>query len=123
MVSPYQYPWVDFNRWNIAGIDSTPVLLFGSQAHCIVDSVYITNTSDREIFVDLTRLSEDEDEVQVTTYRRKRFLLKAYESAELIDSTFFLKGGDTIFANSDSTGNLFDCSGSVRVLLETAPIS
>jgi hypothetical protein len=117
--SPYQYPWVSFNLAPTANIDSTPLLVFGSESNSIVDSIFVCNTTDQEIFVDITTLSERNLQ-PITTYIVRNFLLPGYGSAELIkESVINLEAGDIIYANSDFSGNLFDCMISYRQLLET----
>lgn len=126
MASPYQYPWVNFFSTPTASIDSTSTLIGGAISTSIIDSIYVCNTSDQDIFIDITILAE-RNLTPITTYRIKKFFLPKNESAELIspthnqvNSVLILETGDTLFGNSDFSGNTFDCVVSGRQLLETA---
>lgn len=118
--SPYQWPWVNFNLAPTADIDSTNTLIFGSQSNCIVDSIFVCNTSPQDIYIDITILAERVIDDPTTTYIVKKYLLKKSEGVELIkESVINLQSGDTMYAKSDFADNTFDCMISYRELLET----
>jgi hypothetical protein len=117
--SPYQYPWVNFNLTPTSGIDSTNTLVFGSPNHCIVDSIFVCNTTDQEIFIDVTVLAERVVDEPTTTYIVKNYLLRKSEGVELIkESVINMEAGDLMYAKSDFADNTFDCMVSHRQLLE-----
>lgn len=117
--SPYQYPWVNFNLAPTSAIDSTPALVFGSDNNCIIDSIFVCNTTEQEIFIDITILSERIIDEPVTTYFVKNYLLQKSASAELVkESVINLQAGDLMYAKSDFSNNTFDCMISYRQLLE-----
>lgn len=119
MPSPYQYPWVNFNLAPTSTIDSTPSLVFGSDNNCIIDSIFVCNTTEQEIFIDITILSERIIDQPVTTYFVKNYLVPKSGSAELIkESVLNLQAGDLMYAKSDFANNTFDCMISYRQLLE-----
>jgi len=124
LASPYQYPWVDFFSSLTSSIDSTPLIVCGKEKTSIVDSIFVCNTTEQDIFVDVTILGE-RDSVATTVYRVKNHLLPKNGSAELIsvnqvDSVLILQAGDLLYANSDFSGNTFDSIVSGRQLLEEA---
>jgi hypothetical protein len=122
LASPYQYPWVNFFSDPTSAIDSTPIIVCGKTHTSIIDSIFVCNTTDQDIFIDITKLSE-RNLVPITTYRKRKFLIPANGSADLItanqeDSLLILEAGDLLYANSDFSGNTFDCEVSGRQLLE-----
>jgi hypothetical protein len=108
-------------------IDSTPLLIFGEQSTCIIDSIILCNMTDQDIFIDLKFLIDDPDNpegVFIKNYLIPRFTtvdLMAYlRNENSSDSIMYPSGGDLIYANSDSSNNRFNCFVFYRALLETA---
>lgn len=130
MGSPYQWPWVKFFSEPEPSIDSTPTIICSGIQTTIVDSIVACNRSDQDIFVDLFTLMErerNESLTPITNYRQNKFLIPKNGSAELltpthtdqrVDSLLILQSGDLLYANSDYSGNLFDCLVVGRRLLE-----
>ncbi len=126
MASPYQYPWVEFGSILISGIDSSEFLLFTADKATIFDSILITNTTEEEIFVDFSILGErtiNDVLVDQKPFVARKRLVEKSQSIDLltqIQTSVTLQYGDFAYANSDFSGNTFDCIISYRKLLETA---
>lgn len=124
MPSPYQYPWVKFGSVTVANIDSSELLIFTAVNATIFDSIIVTNTTEQEIFVDMSMLTEriiDETPVNQKPFIARKRLVEKSQSLELLPATqslLTLEAGDFIYANSDFSGNRFDCIISYRQLLE-----
>lgn len=128
MASPYQYPWVEFGSVLVQNIDSTELLLYTAPAATIVDSVILTNTTKNDIFIDFKILGERTlpsggSPIAQKPYIANKREIKANSSIELLptpQSNIILQAGDFAYANSDFSGNRFDCVISYRQLLETS---
>lgn len=128
MASPYQYPWVNFGSVLSTNIDSTELLLYTAPAATIIDSIIITNLSPKEIFIFFKILGERTPPLGSSPIAYKPFLanrrvVEKESSIEILptpQSTVTLEAGDFLYANSDSSGNRFDCVISYRQLLETS---
>ena len=119
------YPFVNFERWLAQDIDSTPNLIFGNdQSNCIIDGVFITNTTPNVISVNIYILYEDDEEIPTQHTLGQSISIDAYGCIDLLKgSTITTKAGDTIFAYSDFSGNLFNTCVSYRVLNQTPIIN
>lgn len=108
-------PWVNFKLYTTAQVGSTPTLVFGSQQACIIDEVQITNTIQEKILVDITILRED----GINYFFLKQQPINVYGIVNVLKgSVLYLEPGDLLYANSDFSGNLFDCLVSYRQLNE-----
>lgn len=122
MASPYQYPWVDYDLVPTPNIDSTPLIVYGATNNTIVDRMHLCNTTDQDIFVDISILTEreiDSEFVVQTTFLENKLPIPKYGSIEALKESMTLRSGDIMYASSDFSGNRFDCLMSVRRLLET----
>jgi len=116
---PTSYPWVNFKLAVTIGIDSTPVLMFGLQQSAMIDSIRLTNTCGNPLLADVYILREVEG-VATSSFIAYRFSLQAASALELLDgSVLYPEAGDTIWGNSDFSGNRFDSLISYRQLLES----
>ena len=128
MGSPYQYPWVNFGSVLSHNVDSTELLLYAAPAATIIDSIIITNLANRDIFIDFKILGErtpplGNSPVAQKPYLANRRLVEKASSIEILptpQSIVTLEAGDFLYANSDFSGNRFDCIISYRQLLETS---
>lgn len=128
MSSPYQYPWVKFGSVLMHNIDSTELLLYTAPAATIVDSILITNLTNKDIFVDFKVLGErippfGDSPVTQKPFVANRRLVEKASTIEILptpQSIVTLEAGDIAYANSDFSGNRFDCIISYRQLLETS---
>jgi len=117
--SPYQYPWVNFNSSPTTAVDSTPLILFGAANNSIVDSIFVCNTSGREIFVNLYLLTERDPPTAINTFIEFNLQILKDQKIELIKgSVLNMQAGDLMYGYSDFSGNTFDCIVSYRQLLE-----
>jgi hypothetical protein len=117
--TPSAYPWVNFKLAVTIGIDSTPVLVFGLQQSAMIDSIRLTNTCGNPLLADVYILREVEG-VATSSFIAYRFSLQAASALELLDgSVLYPEAGDTLWANSDFSGNRFDSLISYRQLLES----
>lgn len=118
---PFSLPWVNFLMAPATSIDSTPTLVFGSTHDCIIDSVFVCNTSDQEIFADLYTLTE-RNLVATSNYIARKVTMPKYATEELIKSAVInMPAGDLLYINSDFSGNTFDCLVSYREIIEGEP--
>ena len=127
MPSPTSYPWVNFLSTPTVAISSTPQSIFGtnylgSNHACIIDSIFICNTSNQDIFIDIYTLTErliNNVLTAQTTYRFNKVLIVKKMTKELIGGAGFnMEQGDLLFAKSDFSGNRFDSAVSYRELRE-----
>ena len=104
------YPFVDYKRWPVQDIDSTPTLIFGNdQTNCIIEGLFITNTTNNIINVNVYMLYEDEDGNPIEHYLVKSLKINALDSVDFLKGNqIIVKSEDTIFAYSDFSGNLFN---------------
>ena len=121
-IDPIPYPWVRFLLEPTSSIDSTVLQVFSSPQHCIVDSIFLCNTSGQEIFVDIS-IKATRENVEKTCFVSKRIFLPINGEVQVIDTTLYLQSGDIIFANSDFSENTFDCEVSYRELTELSSIT
>ena len=128
MTVPSSYPWVNYNMTLTANIDSSPVIVFGSDTHsCVLNNINVCNTSpnDISVFFYVLRLdvgnaffkfnhfisqNTSQDLLNLTTVNG----LPAPSSSELT-----LQSGDILYAYSNSAINTFDCLISFSELLES----
>jgi hypothetical protein len=115
-------PWVNFWSNPTPAIDSTPTLIFLSANTCIIKAIGVCNTSNVDIFVTVTALQErtiNDTPTPITTHRFRNVPLKLYQTFDLIEGNQqILQAGDSLFANSDFSGNTFDCWVDYEELLE-----
>jgi len=125
--SPTSYPWVNFLSTPRPNINSTPVSIFGDNylgsAHaCIIVSILVCNTTNRDIFVYVRTLTERLIDSVLTaqeTFKFYKKLLPALKTVELLDGAgFHMEQGDLLYAYSDQFNNSFDSTVSYRELRE-----
>lgn len=125
MPSPYQWPWVEPISVSTVGIDSTPLIVFGEQVTCFIDSVHLCNTTDQDIYVDIYLLTErevDDEFIVKSPFLKRKLFIPNFGSVGIFDLPPTMQSGDLMYANSDFSGNRFDCVISARKLLETAGV-
>ncbi len=119
LTPPSSYPWVNFKLYPTSSVDSSPVLVFGTENAVMIDSLRLTNTSVNPLLADVFILREVGSTGQ-NFYIAKQFSLPAASALELLDgSVLYLESGDTLWGNSDFSGNRFDSLISYRQLLES----
>lgn len=116
-IEPTPYPWVRFLLTPTKSIDSTPLQIFSSPQHCIVDGIFVSNTSGRDIYVDVNVKATREGQEDSYALIKRQKVPKSGR-AQLIPSVLHLQSGDKIYASSDFSGNTFDCEVSYRELTE-----
>jgi hypothetical protein len=117
--TPTSYPWVNFKLYPTSAVDSSPVLVFGTEQSVMIDSMRLTNTSANPLLADVFILREISSTGQIF-YIARQFSLAAASALELLDSSvLYLESGDTLWGNSDFSGNTYDCLISYRQLLES----
>jgi hypothetical protein len=102
-------------------IDSTELLLYLAPVTSIFHSIIATNTTERDIYIDVKCLRPDSGK---PTFAYKRLITK-YQSIEVLPdsrSLLIMEPGDFLYAQSDFSGNTFDIIAAYTQLLETAPI-
>lgn len=103
-------------------IDSTPKLVFGSQYTCKLDSIWICNTGDTELFTDFNLLTErivNNQPISKNGPFIPNQVLKPKGYIELLlGSVAHIVAGDLLYANSDNSSNLFNCFISYREFTE-----
>lgn len=120
MASPYQYPWVNCKSAIAVSVDSTPLIIYGAANASIFDTIFICNTSGREIFVNLYVLTAGRDVVESPFLEYKLQVLKDTKIDILKGSILIMEPGDILYGYSDFSGNTFDCIAPYRQLLEAA---
>lgn len=127
MADPTQYPWVNFLSTLRTAIDSTPVSIFGdnylgSNHACIIDSIFICNTTNDDIFVYVYTLTErliDSVLTPITTFKFYKQIIPSFKTIEFLNGAGFnMEQGDLLFAYSDQFNHLFDSTVSYRELRE-----
>jgi len=125
--SPTSYPWVNFLSTPRPNINSTHVSIFGnnylgSSHACIIDSIIICNTTNRDIFVSVYTLTErliDSVLTAQNTFKFFKRVVPALKTIELLEGAGFnMEQGDLLYAFSDQSSNLFDSNVSYRELRE-----
>lgn len=71
--------------------------------------------------MDISVLTE-RDLVVETTYIRRKLFISKFGSIAVLEEPEVMEPGDLMYANSDFSGNMFDCTISGRLLLETAGV-
>jgi hypothetical protein len=95
------------------------MLVFGTEQSVMIDSIRLTNTCGNPLLADVYLLREVEGLGQ-DFFIARQFSLQAPSALELLDgSVLYLEAGDTLWANSDFSGNTYDCLISYRQLLES----
>lgn len=126
-MAPTQFPWVNFLSTLRANVDSTPVSIFGtnylgSEHACVIDSIFICNTTDSDSLVYVYTLTErliDSVLTPITTYKFYKQQVLAFQTVELIKGVGFnMEQGDLLYAYSDQFSHLFDSTVSYRELRE-----
>lgn len=94
----------------------------GSSHACIIDSIFICNTTNRDIFVYVKTLTERLIDSVLTaqeTFKFYRRAIPALKTIELLEGAGFnMEQGDLLYAYSDQFNNLFDSNVSYRELRE-----
>lgn len=114
------YPFVVFKMWPTANINSTPTLIFGNdQNGCILDGILVSNITDNVIILKFYILREVEEETATEFVVANNVVINANDRIDILkDSTLTLEIGDTLYAYSDFSGNLFNTFISYRSLTE-----
>jgi len=119
-------PWVDYNSNQIANIGSTPTSIFVATHKSIIDSIVITNITNKVILLTVKIFRNP-----VSSHFVINLPIAAYGKQEIINTNFqnnigvsttdtalYLINEDELRANSDFSGSLFDCIVSYREILE-----
>lgn len=111
-------PFVVPKRTPTKQIDSTPLLVYGSDNRSFVDGIWVCNTNNKEIFVSFHTL--DERNLVADNYQLlNNQLLSPYESKELLKgAVIFMEPGDLMYGYTSYSGDTFDCHVSYRDLTE-----
>jgi hypothetical protein len=99
-------------------IDSTPQLIYGFDNASFVHSIFICNTTNKEIFVSLNTLEERGDNV-ISPQLYQNQVFAPYETRDLLKgSVLIMQPGDLVYANSSFSGDRFDSHVSSLELTE-----
>jgi hypothetical protein len=94
----------------------------GSSHACIIDSIFVCNTTNRDIFVSVYTLTErliDSVLTAQNTFKFFKRVVPALKTIELLEGAGFnMEQGDLLYAFSDQSSNLFDSNVSYRELRE-----
>lgn len=121
-IDPTPYPWVKFLLNPTKSIDSTPLPIFVSPQHCIIDSIFVCNTTDQDIYIDIDVEASRDLEGGTYAYKRREFIPQRGK-AQFVPSVLHMQTGDVLYANSDFSGNTFDCEVSYRELTEQSSVT
>ena len=99
-------------------IDSTPLLVYGSDNASFVDGIWVCNTNNKDIFVNFTTL--DERNLVTTSAQLMNYVaLKPYESKELLQGAIIImEPGDLMYGYTTYDNDTFDCHVTYRELNE-----
>lgn len=102
-------PFVKYRRFITTRIGSTPTLVCGVQNWFFIDSLFVCNTGGSDALISF-KIKIEEDLVEKDAEWRKSFNLLKDESRELVtESLAYLGPGDTMFANTNFSGDFFNC--------------
>lgn len=111
-------PFTKVRRTATKQIDSTPLLVYGSDNASFVDSIWVCNKNDKNIFVNFTTLDERNNETNDFQLINS-IVLTPYESKELLRGAIInMEPGDLMYGYTTYGGDTFDCHVSFRELLE-----
>lgn len=126
LTTPTSYPWVNFLPQNTSSIMNDPELIFGSVNTCIIDSIWICNTSTKDIFITIYKLVIDVGNF----YFRNNHLVNSQSSQDVLNtsiinsvpvyapSTMILQSTELLHAYTTTAASTFDCVVSYRQLLQ-----
>lgn len=109
-------------------VNSTAVSIFGtnylgSEHACIIDSIFICNTTNKDILINVYTLCErfiDGVPTAIPSFKFNHVLLSVYNTIELLKGVgFTMEQGDLIFAFTNDPKHFCDTNVSYRELLET----
>lgn len=111
-------PFMEIKSVSTKEIDSTPLLIYGFDNASFVDSIWLCNTTNKEIFVSMHRLIE-RNLVADTFPFVSFYVLSAYESKEILKgSVLNMEPGDLLYGYTSYSGDRFTSHVSGRVLTE-----
>ena len=112
---PDSSPWVNYKLYATNDIDSTPTLVFGSQYAARLWSILAVNRTEFPFFLEMNILRDGNLSYPFIVQQK----IEPYETKEIIPySGFIMEGGDTLFGNTDFSGNRFTSLISYEELLE-----
>lgn len=118
-VSP---PFTKVKRTSTIQVDSTPLVVYGSDNASFIDSIFVCNTNDKEIFVSFKTLEEREHNNQliVTNPQLYNFIpVGPYETKAIVPTDILnMEPGDLLYGYSSYSGDTFDCHVCYRELTE-----
>lgn len=111
-------PFVTIRRTATKQIDSTPLLVYGSENSSFVDSIWVCNRNNKDIFVNFQTLDERNNEADDFQLMNS-IVLTPYESKELLKGAIInMEPGDLMYGYTTYSGDRFDCHVSYRELNE-----
>lgn len=114
MASPYIVPKCVSTK----DIDSTPLLIYGFDNSSFVDSIWLCNTTNKEIFITIQRLIE-RNLVTSTSNFANYYVMEPYESKEILKGSILnMEPGDLLYGFTSYSGDRFDSHVSSRLLTE-----
>lgn len=113
--------FVEFKLRATANIDNSGAIVFQSEKACILDSIWLSNTTEENIFVDfkiiIERLVDNETQTIESSHTKNR-ILEDFKNEELLKgSVLYMQANDIMYANSDFSSHVFDCNISYREIL------
>jgi len=129
MTNPSSFPWVNYKMFPTAGVESTPIPVFGSDSStCVLSSINVCNTSLTDIYVYFYILRVDVGNF----FFKYNHLINQNTSQDILNVTTLngfgvpytseltLESGDLLYAYTDSSSSTCDISISYSELLESA---
>lgn len=122
------YPWVNFLETPRKGVSSNTLSIFGenylgSTYTCIIDSIFICNTTKRDIIINVYTIGErliDGVLTNIPTFRYNFVPIPTYGTIELIKGVGFnMLQGDLLYCYTNDPNNSCDTNVSYRELRET----
>lgn len=111
-------PFVEIKSTSTKDIDSTPLIIYGFDNASFIDSIWVCNTTNKEIFINIQRLIE-RDLVTSTTNFVNYYVLAPYESKEILKgSVLNMEPGDLLYGFTNFSGDRFDSHVSGRLVTE-----
>ena len=96
-------------------ISSTAVQLFTAKSFSVVDSIFVTNTTNQSMFLTIEFLRDDTP----STFLFNHTTLPAHTTIELLKSSvLYLAPTNSLIGYSDYSTHYFDCHVSYREIVE-----
>lgn len=111
-------PFMKPKRTVTIQVDSTPLVVYGSDNASFIDSIFVCNTNNEQILVNFHTLQERN--LEFTKSQLYNFVpIAPYETKTIVpQDVLIMEPGDILEGYSSSSGDTFDCHVNYRDLTE-----